>query len=268
MPGRLGHAMASGEHACRDCGRKFGTKDALGRHARTAHGARRAVSGTQLAVAAVVLLLVAGGVAALTWRAAPEPGGADPEEAFSLSSSPRQGSDDAPVKLFAFESPQCSACRYFHVGDGSGPSTYDRIVSEYVATGKVQYVEKTFYIGYPWEKAASYAQKCVWHMAPEKFHLLTTAIYASQDRISASNLGSFLAQWAEGNGVDADALRSCTDSKQYAAEAESDVAEGRRAGARGTPTFIVVGPTGEARIIPGPQPFATFERAFQDALGQ
>lgn len=235
---------------------------------RKAQPGRGSWSGGKLAVGVVALLVLAGGVAALAWRASQPAGPVEVEEAFSLSRSPRQGSDEAPVKLFAFESPQCSSCRFFHVGDGYSPSTYDLILDNEVAAGKVQYVEKTFYVGYPWERTAASAQKCVWHIAPEKFHLLTTAYYTSQDRITTSNLMDFLAQWARANGVDADALAECVEKGTYVGEADADVQEGRRAGARGTPTFIVVGPTGAAQIIAGPQSYRTFQAAFEDALAQ
>lgn len=261
-------SMTGPKHSCRKCERAFETQNAYEKHVQRAHGGRHSWSGGKLAAVAVVLLLITGGVAALAWRASQPAGPVDNEDAFSLSRSPRQGSDDAPVKLFAFESPQCSSCRFFHIGDGYGPSTYDRIVENYVESGKVQYVEKTFYVGYPWERTAAIAQKCVWHMAPDAFHDLTTAYYASQDRITTSNLMAFLDDWADANQVDAAALRECVESKRYAGEADADVIEGRRAGARGTPTFIVVGPSGQAQIIAGPQSYHTFEVAFQDALAQ
>lgn len=253
---------------CRKCQRAFPTKEAYERHVRKVHGGRAPWGPGKLAVAAVVLVILAGGVAALAWRSSQPAGPVDLDEQFSLAESPRQGSDSASVKLFAFESPQCSSCRFFHVGDGSGPSTYDLIVQNYVSTGKVQYVEKTFYIGYPWERTAASAQKCIWHTAPDKFHLFTTAVYQSQDRISKATVLGFVEQWANGQGLDGAALRACTEEDRYTSEADSDAIEGRRAGARGTPTFIVVGPAGEAQIIAGPQSYHTFEVAFQDALAQ
>ncbi len=133
-------------------------------------------------------------------------------------------------------------------------------------TGKVQYFEKTFYVGYPWERTTAGAQKCVWHAAPDKFHLLTTAFYTSQDRITTANVISFVEQWADSQGLDGAEISACTHEDRYGSEADSDVIEGRRAGARGTPTFIVVGPSGEAQIVAGPQSYRTFQVAFEDAL--
>jgi protein-disulfide isomerase len=255
-------------HECRKCQRSFPTREAYEKHVRKVHAGRAPWGTGKLVAAGLALLIVAGGVAALAWKSSQPAGPVNIEAQFSLSDSPRQGSDSAPVKLFAFESPQCSSCRFFHVGDGSGPSTYDLIVQNFVDTGKVQYVEKTFYVGYPWERTGAAAQKCVWHTAPEKFHLLTTAFYESQDRISKANVVSFVEQWATSQGLDGAQMRACVEEDRYTSEADADVLEGRRAGARGTPTFIVVGPTGEAQIITGPQSYHTFQVAFEDALVQ
>jgi protein-disulfide isomerase len=222
----------------------------------------------KIAVALAFLLVAAGAVVAFSVQNDESGGPADAEALFSISDSPRQGSEDAPVKLIAFESPQCSSCRFFHVGDGRGPSLYERLIADYVEPGHVQYVEKAFYVGYPWERVGVAAQKCVWHSHPDAFFDLTRAFYHHQPDIRSSNVHDFIHGWATQAGLDGDALLACVDADRFTSEGDRDVREGRNAGARGTPTFFIVGPTGSVATITGPQSYDTFQVAIQNALAE
>lgn len=197
--------------------------------------------------------------------------GADPlaganADPFHVETSPNFGGDEYNVTLVAFESPQCSSCRLFHHGTGNGqPSTFERLSADFFEVGKVRYVEKAMFIGYPWERAAANAQKCVWHEAPDSFFDLTQAIYRDQTKINSGNLETWLSSWATGAGVDAKKIVSCTQAKTYADEVAQDLKDAQLAGVSGTPTFIVVAADGQTQRIVGPQSYETFVQAIENA---
>jgi predicted DsbA family dithiol-disulfide isomerase len=77
---------------------------------------------------------------------------------------------------------------------------------------------------------------------------------------------------AQSLGLDGAQFRECLDSGRKAAKIRKDLAEGQRAGVRGTPTFFL-GVADDAgagvkvlRVIRGAQPLAGFRTAIDAAL--
>ena len=80
-----------------------------------------------------------------------------------------------------------------------------------------------------------------------------------------------LALIARAAGLDAEAFRQCLDSGKYASEISKDIAEGRRAGVRGVPTFLVgftqsEGSVKAVKIIRGARPYSAFKEAIESLL--
>ncbi len=254
------------DKVCPRCHRTF-TDAAFENHYRKAHGRAPPMDPRRKGMIAVGILgvLAFGVVLAVVGGVFDDP---PPDVAFHLAESPRMGRDDAPVKLVAFESPQCPACKLFHVPRG-GPSTLDSIITNYVNPGKVQYVEKTFFIGEPWEERGAAAQKCSWHESPTAFFNLTERLYReAQDQYFGSLPDSFLRSHAQQEGIDADAYMGCVNANRYESETERDVRDGYQAGVGGTPTFFVVAPDGTLTQIVGPQSYGTFRNAIEEALAK
>ena len=63
------------------------------------------------------------------------------------------------------------------------------------------------------------------------------------------------------SAIDRDAFATCIDSRQFRKQVETDVAEGRAIGVRGTPTFVING-----TLVVGAQPIEAFREAVRDAL--
>jgi protein-disulfide isomerase len=70
-----------------------------------------------------------------------------------------------------------------------------------------------------------------------------------------------LVRYAGRLSLDRDAFAACFDSRRFRKEVETDVAEGRAIGIRGTPTFLVNG-----AILVGAQPLEAFREAVREAL--
>lgn len=251
---------------CPRCHRTFAA-DKLKSHYAKAHGGKPPMDPKKKATIAVAVFVALGaGIAIAVASGAFDPPPAD--IAFHIDGSPRMGSEDAPVQLIAFESPQCPSCRLFHVPRNGGESTFDRIVESYVNTGKVRYVEKTFFIGEPWEERAASAQKCAWHRSEPSFFNLTHSIYAEAQGTYFSSLpDSYLENFAAREGFDVGAFMTCVNQDKYRHEIEQDVQDGMRAGVRGTPNFFIIAPDGTRTLISGAQPYATFRDAIEQALG-
>jgi len=80
---------------------------------------------------------------------------------------------------------------------------------------------------------------------------------------------------AEAIGIDAEAFRECMESSRHADAVRRDMAEARKVGATGTPSFVLAEAdpddpskaTGLA-FIRGAQPFAAFQAAIDRALAE
>lgn len=249
---------------CPHCDRTLPSTRALEDHVQRAHpGEDEPTNWTPILVGALAVLAAGAVGAALILG-----GGPSTETSYHVEQSPRTGQADAPVTLVAFESPACPNCQRFHLGSGSGPSVYERLLDTYVDSGEVLYVEKFARLGYAWERPAANAQKCAWHQAGwSAFHDLTQALYRNQADLSTSNVASFVEGWAQRSAdVQASAISACLEERRHDGDLTRDLRDGEQAGVSGTPTFIVVSPTGTTEQIVGPQPFSTFETAIEDAL--
>ena len=82
-----------------------------------------------------------------------------------------------------------------------------------------------------------------------------------------------LAPHAEAVGLDVEAFTECLDSGRHAAAVRSDMAEARKAGASGTPSFVLAktDPTNPTQVtgivfLRGAQPYTAFQARIDEAL--
>ena len=135
-------------------------------------------------------------------------------------------------------------------------------------TGKIRYVLRAFPLGF--HPQAAKAQEAA-HCATEqdRFWRMHEQLFAHQDALQPENL----LQYAEAAGVaDIAAFRDCLGSDRYAERAKKSIAEGMRAGVRGTPAFVLGlseanGTTVRGmKLIYGVQGYAVFEKAINELL--
>lgn len=158
-----------------------------------------------------------------------------------------KGATNASVSMVEFSDFQCPFCGRF------AKETLGQIEQEYIKTGKVKLVFRHFpFLGQESVWAAE-ASECAneqgrfWDYHDELF-----------SRQAGENRGAFskakLKRFAGEMGLDASAFAACLDSGRYTQKVRDDLAEGRRMGAKATPTFFING-----NKVEGAQPFSVFQ---------
>jgi protein-disulfide isomerase len=124
--------------------------------------------------------------------------------------------------------------------------------------GKVRIVAKDFPLAFH-EGAlpAAEAARCAGEQG--RFWEYHDMLYLAQPAFSRSDLVGYAARL----GLARDPFAACLESGRQREPVKADVAEGRAAGVRGTPTFFVNG-----RRLVGAQPLDAFREAVEDALAE
>ncbi|MFN3655445.1 MAG: DsbA family protein [Candidatus Nitrosotenuis sp.] len=167
--------------------------------------------------------------------------------------SPVLGSDSAPITIIEFGDYQCPQCdRWFK-------TIKPDIEKQYINTGKANlyFVDLAFFG--PDSTNAAEATYCAGDQG--KYWEFHNVLYSNQQGINdgwanPDNLKLFASRLS----LDRNLFDSCLDSDKYKNRVEKNVLEAKRNGASATPTFIIVGPSGEQEIIEGAQPFSVFKQ--------
>jgi len=137
-----------------------------------------------------------------------------------------------------------------------------RLDAEYVETGEVFYVFKFFPVLGVDSQIAAVVAACAgeqgrfWEMHDWLFTNKST--WANQ-----SDAANIMIQGASQVGVDSTTLAECMTSGRMEARVQADFNEARRAGARGTPAFLVNG-----RLVPGFLPWEQWQPIIERALAE
>ncbi len=166
------------------------------------------------------------------------------------------GDSDAPLLIVEFSDYQCPFCRKFW------RETYPQIKKEYIDTGKAKLVFRDLPLSFhPAAQSAAEAAECAGDQ--DKYYEFHDKLFAEQDKKGVGTVqfgAADLKQWAQEIGLDIKEFNSCFDSGKHAGEVAKDIQDAARAGAQGTPFFIVNG-----KQISGAQPFAAFKQALDAA---
>jgi len=174
--------------------------------------------------------------------------------------SPIIGSSSAPITIVEFGDYQCHQCyNWFH-------NTKPAIFQNYVDTGKVNlvFVDLAF-LGRDSPKAAQ-ASYCAEDQG--KYWEYHNQLYLSQESkidngwANSERLKSF----AFSLGLDSELFDSCLDSGKYAKRVQSNIAEAKKFGVSGTPTFFIVGPNGQQEKLVGAQPYSVFTQVLDSMI--
>jgi protein-disulfide isomerase len=197
---------------------------------------------------------------------APQPAAAAPQRPadervkIDLRGANAMGRDDAPVTMVEFTDLECPFCRTFHTG------TFEQIKRDYIDTGKVRFVSRDFPLDFHANaRPAALAVRCAGEQG--KFWEMRHRVTVSGNALSRDTYFAL----AKNLGLDITRFGACVGNEKYKAAVDQDVAAAVAAGVNGTPTFVV-GPTApdgvEGQRIVGAVPYAVFETAFREALGQ
>jgi len=169
----------------------------------------------------------------------------------------------AKVAVVEYTDLQCPYCQR-HSTD-----TEPQIVSEYVDTGKIIYVVKSFpLVSLHGELATQSANAvlCVNELGGrDKFYEFYKQAFA---KASVDEL----AQVAQNVGVDMNKYNTCMSENRYKDQIDKELAEGGNAGVQGTPGFVigVLDKDGnvEGKMIAGAYPYESFKAIIDEMLAK
>ena len=140
------------------------------------------------------------------------------------------------------------------------------IVKDYVDTGKMQYVFMDFPLSFHKDaQKASEAANCA--AEQRKFWQMHDRLFANQKAMAISDLS----RYAEAIGLDMPKFKRCLESGEHAGEIQRRMAEGKKAGITGAPTFLLgfVQSDGKVKVVKkivGAQPYNSFKSAIEEML--
>lgn len=163
-----------------------------------------------------------------------------------------KGDVNAKVTIVEWSDYECPFCTKFY------EQTLPSIQSEYIDTGKVNFVYRDFPLNFHKnaQKAAE-AAECAGEQ--EKYFEMHDLLF---DKGVAGGVSSFK-QFASQIGLDTSKFNDCLDSGAMASEVQADMQAGAAAGIRGTPGFIING-----QLISGAQPFSAFKQIIDAELAK
>ena len=177
----------------------------------------------------------------------------------SLEDRPAMGSENAPVTMVEFSDYQCPFCRRF------ATTVFQTIKREYIDTGKVRYVFRDFPLSniHPQALKAHESAHCA--REQHKYWEMHDLLFQDQKKLPSQEMSQF----AEQVGLDVDTFTHCLESGKYGPSIQKDIADGSKAGVRGTPSFVI-GKSGDGKtitgtLVRGAQPLARFKEAIEAA---
>ena len=178
---------------------------------------------------------------------------------FTENGSPYLGDPNAPITLVEFGDYQCFFCnKYFH-------DTEQKLLENYVDTGKVKIIFKDFTIIGPDSKTAAHAAHCAddqglfW-----EYHDMLYNNWTGENNGWASSEN--LLRMAQDVGLDIGEFTDCMQNEIHTQIISASNADARTLGLTGTPGFFVISPNNQITKIPGAQPFEVFQRIFDSEL--
>lgn len=145
------------------------------------------------------------------------------------------GNPDAKVVVEAYEDFLCSHCGEFTA------QVEPRLFDEYVKTGKVRFVYRTFPLQ-GFEPGASIAANAAMCAADQnQFWQMHDQLFASQNKGMSFYEPENLSKTAEALGMNRSQFNDCLNGLKYSSEIRQTVSEGSALGVQGTPSIFVNG---------------------------
>jgi len=166
------------------------------------------------------------------------------------------GNADAPVTVVEYGDYQCPACGRFAL------SVKPKIVEEFVKTGKVRFVFRSFqFIGQESQWAAE-AAECANEQG--KYWEYYEKVYSKQ---AGENAGAFrkenLIRFASELGLQTESFNQCLASGKYTDKVKAETLEAERLGLRSTPSLLVNG-----KLVEGGAQYEILSQKIREALSK
>lgn len=178
---------------------------------------------------------------------------------FTENGSPYLGDPNAPITLVEFGDYQCFFCnKFFH-------DTEQKLLENYVDTGKVKIIFKDLTIIGPDSITAAHAAHCAddqglfW-----EYHDTLYNNWNGENNGWASSENQL--RMAQDVGLNIDEFTDCMLNEIHTQIISASNADARTLGLTGTPGFFVISPNNQVTKIPGAQPFHVFQKIFDSEL--
>jgi protein-disulfide isomerase len=173
------------------------------------------------------------------------------------------GNPDAKIKLIEYSDMECPHCKTYH-------ETLHAIMQTYGSKGDVAWVFRHFPIAELHSKAPKEAQaaECVAALGGnDAFWKFTDKVFEVTPSDNGLNLAALPDIAVQAAGVDRQKFVECLDKGTYADKVSASVAEGVKAGIRGTP-HIFIAVAGQFLPLEGAQPYNSLKSAIDTVLEQ
>lgn len=170
------------------------------------------------------------------------------------------GNPSAQITIVEFGDYQCHQCyNWFH-------NTKSTVFQNYVDTGKVNFVFMDLaFLGLDSPKAAQ-ASYCAEDQG--KYWEYHNQLYTAQESQIDNGWANSqrLKAFAFSLGLDMELFDSCFDSGKYTKRVQYNIAEAKKLGASGTPTFFIIGSDGQQQKLVGAQPYSVFKQVLDSMI--
>ena len=186
----------------------------------------------------------------------------DPDRpGYTMAGDEFRGDPEATLTVVEFSDFECPFCRKHTL------ETQPVLDQEFVEPGTVRWVFKHFPLDniHPRAAIAGVAAECAAEQG--QFWEMHDKLFTSTDRWVNNQPEEGLKALAEELGLDMDAFNACLEDPDMMDRVRSDQADGAPF-VRGTPTFVILFPNGDGRLIPGALPADQFSQALTQLLEQ
>ncbi len=184
------------------------------------------------------------------------------------------GNPNAKIKIIEYSDPSCPFCKVFH-------NTMRRIMNDYGKSGNVAWVYRHFPIDKPGTSSdggilhpnaghEAQALECAAALGGnDKFWEYTNRLYDVTPSVTEQTPDGLdqreLPKIAEYVGLNKIAFITCLDSGRFKDKVEAQYMDGLNMGIQGTPSSVMITPTGKNIAIEGAQPYESIKQSI-DAL--
>jgi protein-disulfide isomerase len=173
---------------------------------------------------------------------------------LTANGSPYLGDKNAPITLVEFGDYQCFFCnKFFH-------DTENRILENYVKTGKVKIIFKDYTIIGPDSITAALGANCAGDQGKFwEFHDILYNNWNGENNGWAAR--EKIIGFANVAKLDVDKFTECLDKKHHQSKITASNRDAQQLGLTGTPAFFIIS-NNQVTPIQGAQPFEVFQRIF------
>ncbi|MDX1411087.1 MAG: DsbA family protein [Nitrospirales bacterium] len=181
---------------------------------------------------------------------------------IKVADDPAKGQANAKVTLIEFTDYQCPFC------SRHTRAVLPQLEKDFIDTGKIRYVLRDFPLAslHPQAPKAHESAHCAGDQG--KYWEMHDQLFANQKELEPEKLSDY----AEAAGVaDTSAFEACLDSGKYETQTNASLKEGKEAGVRGTPSFLLGhtkanGTVKAVKLIRGALPYSFFQQQINTLL--